>query len=149
MYFMPRIRPDLNICGPVDWHCYDTVKDAIDLGYNDSFTCSCMPACFGINYDTEMSMARMLENNQAIREKMLRGMTAADRRNNIAVLQVFYKEANFRSQNKEELIGFTEFLCECDHNFCHLSSRLTTHPLEFCSFQPTPVVFWAFSWASA
>lgn len=112
MYHMPRIEPDINICGPVDWQCYDDVKDAMDLGVSKNFTCTCIPACFGINYDTETSVSRLLDNSHGIREKMLREMPSEYRQKNIAVLQIYYKENFFRSQNKEELIGFTEFLCE-------------------------------------
>lgn len=113
MYFMPRIKSDVNICGPKDWKCYEINKNFIDLSLNSSFMCSCMPGCFGINYDTEISMARMLENGEGIREKLLREMPTEYRRRNMAILQVYYKETNFRSQNKGELIGFTEFLCKC------------------------------------
>lgn len=112
MYYMPRIAPDLNICGPIDWECFEDVKENIDLGMNHSFTCSCMPACYGITYDTELTMSKLLDNSYSIREPILRRMTPEYRRNNIAVLQIFYKENLFRSQNKDELIGFTEFLCK-------------------------------------
>lgn len=33
-------------------------------------------------------------------------------RNNFAVMHIFYEENFFRSNSKEELIGFTEFLCK-------------------------------------
>lgn len=35
---------------------------------------------------------------------------------NLAVLHIFFKQHDFRSQNKEELVNFTEFLCERIHN---------------------------------
>lgn len=109
---MPRIAPDLKICGPIDWSCYEDVKDAMDLRLNDSFTCSCMPSCYAVSYDTEISISKLLERSYGIREKMLRSMTTDYVKENIAVVQIYYKESLFRSQNKEELIGFTEFLCK-------------------------------------
>lgn len=32
-------------------------------------------------------------------------------RRDIAIVQIFYEENSFRSSVKDELIGFTEFLC--------------------------------------
>lgn len=33
-------------------------------------------------------------------------------RSSIAVVHIYYEESFFRSYTKEELIGFTEFLCK-------------------------------------
>lgn len=118
MYYMPRIAPDLNICGPIDWSCYERVKEAMELNLNDSFACSCMPACYAMGYDTEISISKLLSKSYGIRERILRKMESGYREKNIAVLQIYYKESLFRSQNKEELIGFTEFLC--NSMFAHL-----------------------------
>lgn len=34
-------------------------------------------------------------------------------RSSISVVHIYYEESYFRSFTKEELIGFTEFLCMC------------------------------------
>lgn len=150
MYYMPRIAPDLNICGPVDWKCFEDVKESIDLGKNENFTCTCMPACYGITYDTELTMSKLLDTSYAIREPMLRLISAEERRANIAVLQIFYKENLFRSQNKDELIGFTEFLCKFIYLFGEVTADGYFRFLFFfaCYFQPTPADCWVCSWAS-
>ena len=62
-----------------------------------SSLCDCLPGCFDINYDTEVSMAPLLPRTKV---------------QNISIVHFFYKKYHFRSQRKDELIGFTEFLCK-------------------------------------
>lgn len=45
-------------------------------------------------------------------------------RRDIAVVQIFYAEKFFREQFREELIGFTDFLCKYSHNWNTYTQRL-------------------------
>lgn len=110
---MPRIREDITICGGSDQLCVRNVMQLIESKTNGSFVCNCLPSCYAINYEAELSAAPTL--TQAIhshvdyKTNVLRSYDVTD----LAILHVFFKENNFRSQIKEELIGFTEFLCRC------------------------------------
>lgn len=115
LYYLPRIREDITICGGTDQMCVQNVMRLIESKTNGSFLCNCLPSCYAINYEAELSSAPTL--TQAIhthvdyKTNVLRSYDT----NDLAILHVFFKENSFRSQIKEELIGFTEFLCRfCD-----------------------------------
>lgn len=57
-----------------------------------------------VNYDTEISISPLLSRSEWLQEKGMRP-------SNTAIIHMYYKENSFRSQRKEELVGFTEFLC--------------------------------------
>lgn len=59
LYYMPRMGNDTTICNRDDYDCYKTVKQAIDLTQNDSYSCSCMPGCFELSYGSEVSLSRL------------------------------------------------------------------------------------------
>lgn len=77
---------------------------------NDSLSCNCLPGCFEISYDTEISVATLLPNEALLKNK---GITAQ----NVSFMHIFYENGFFRSQRKEEIVGFTEFLCTFDFAF--------------------------------
>lgn len=71
---------------------------------NASLACECLPGCFEIKYDTEVSVAPLLPNEEMLQT---RGLSAQ----NVSIMHIFYKYKYLRSQSKDEIIGFTEFLC--------------------------------------
>lgn len=71
---------------------------------NHSFACNCLPGCFEITYDAEVSIAPLHSN-----QKLLKNTTLKEQ--NVTTMHIFYKNMYFRSQRKEEIIGLTEFLC--------------------------------------
>lgn len=107
LYFLPRFTDDITICGRSDNKCVKTVNDQIQSRSNDSLAlqCKCLPGCFDIGYDAEVSMAPLLPNVPMLRK---RGLLEP----NVSIVHIFYKNNYYRSQKKEELIGFTEFLCK-------------------------------------
>lgn len=72
---------------------------------NDSFSCNCLPGCFELTYDTEVSTAPLLPNEALLKDS---GITAQ----NVSIMHIFYENSYFRSQSKGEILGFTEFLCK-------------------------------------
>lgn len=102
---MPRFVDDITICGRVDDACVEDVTEQLNAQKNSSFVCDCLPGCFEINYDAEVSMAPILREAPILKK---RGLSEP----NVSVAHIFYKNNFFRSQKKDELIGFTEFLCE-------------------------------------
>lgn len=59
---------------------------------------------FQVNYATEISLSPLLSRSPWLQEKGMRS-------SNTAIVHIYYKENSFRSQRKDQLIGFTEFLC--------------------------------------
>lgn len=102
-YFLPRFYDDIIICGRSDDECVKDVTDKIQTRPNSSFSCKCLPGCFEISYDAEVSMAPLLQNAPILQKRELSEP-------NVSIVHIFYKNNYFRSQKKEELIGFTEFL---------------------------------------
>lgn len=100
---MPRFSDDIAICGRMDTNCVNAVAHSLQAGSNASFQCECLPGCFAVNYATEISLSPLFQSPW-LKEKGM-GKT------NTAIVHIYYKENSFRSQRKEELIGFTEFLC--------------------------------------
>lgn len=106
LYYMPRFNDDMAICGRSNNDCVNSVTDALQARVNESFHCECLPGCFALNYATEISMSQLLNDNRSpwLLENKMRPSDAA-------IVHIYYRENSFRSQRKEELIGFTEFLC--------------------------------------
>lgn len=100
---MPRFNDEMAICGRKDSGCVNSVARSLQAENNSSSQCECLPGCFAVNYATEISISQLF-NSPWLKEKE---MFSAD----TAVVHIYYKENSFRSQRKEELIGFTEFLC--------------------------------------
>lgn len=63
--------------------------------------------CFEVSYDAEVSMAPLLQDAPILQQSN-RSFSGP----NVSVVHIFYKNNYFRSQKKNEIIGFTEFLCE-------------------------------------
>lgn len=102
---MPRFETDITICGRSDDTCVERVTNEIQSQKNESFTCQCLPGCYEVNYNAEVSMAPLLQEAPLLAKQGHLGP-------NVSVMHIFYKSNFFRSQKKDELIGFTEFLCE-------------------------------------
>lgn len=103
---MPRLYQNISICGPSDFECLTWVNNEIHLKRNSSFTCSqCLSGCFALNYNPSFSTAKIFERDPFLQNHHL---DAA----NVAILHIYYATSSFRSQKKEEFVGFTDFLCK-------------------------------------
>lgn len=100
---MPRLENDITICGRSDDACVEKVAAELQNQKNDSFVCNCLPGCYEVTYDAEISMAPLLQQAPLLAKRDLSGP-------NVSVMHIYYKNNFFRSQKKDELIGFTEFL---------------------------------------
>lgn len=105
LYYMPRFDDDITICGRSDDDCVDRVTKQVQMQVNSSFVCDCLPGCFEVTYDAESSMAPLLHKAPILSKTDLSS-------ENVSVIHIYYKNNYFRSQKKDELIGFTEFLCK-------------------------------------
>lgn len=56
---MPRIPPDVNICGRNELKCIEMVRLAVELGQNSTFQCQCLPGCFEIGYSGSLAVSRI------------------------------------------------------------------------------------------
>ena len=81
------------------------VDEEIRVKRNPAFGCGhCLPGCFALKFDSSFSMARLFDRLQFFLDRKLKSR-------NLAVLHIHYTQSMFRAQKKEELFGFTEFLC--------------------------------------
>lgn len=104
LYFMPRPDENVTICGRSEDKCVSRVRDEIHVGTNDTFKCNCPYGCHDIKFDMELSSTPIFGEAPHIKNK---GLSAG----NASILHVYYQRGFYRSQDKKELIGFTEFLC--------------------------------------
>lgn len=73
---------------------------------NASFNCShCLSGCSAINYDATFSLAKIHDDVKELRENNLTPV-------NVAMVYMYYARSNYRSEKKDELVGFTDFLCK-------------------------------------
>ncbi|KAG4079926.1 hypothetical protein HA402_006238 [Bradysia odoriphaga] len=103
--WMPRFYENIPICGRSNDDCVDDVTNQINARKNSSFFCDCLPGCFEINYHAKVSMAPLLYGAPVLAKKALSEP-------NVSIAHIFYQYRFFRSEKKDELIGFTELLCK-------------------------------------
>lgn len=109
---MPRSRPNISICGQEESECVKNVNKELKYQRNSSFKCdACLSGCFALTYSTSFSMSKIFEQNPWLKEKNLNPK-------NIAILHAYYAQTSFRSEKKEELFGFADFLCKDPFLFC-------------------------------
>lgn len=120
---MPRIHPNITICGRANNGCVEKLRHEIHVGTNDSFKCDCPYGCHDIKFEMELSSTPIVDKVLPVVGKV--GHSAS----NTSILQVYYKRGYYRSQDKEELIGFTEFLCKNKLNRDENSNYLTKKKL--------------------
>lgn len=94
LYFQPRFEDDITICGRKDEACIEEVTEQIQMQKNASFVCNCLPGCFEIKYDAEISMAPLLKQTPLLATKGLEGP-------NVSVTHIYYKNMFYRSEKKE------------------------------------------------
>lgn len=114
LYHQPQFSDDITICGRSDFPCVKNIARQLRVQSNSTFSCDCMPGCFEFKYDADITMAPLLPQSRA-----LNGLSDSD----VSIVHVFYKTNNYHSQIKDEVFGFTEFLCKNDH-FTHKNSLL-------------------------
>lgn len=100
---MPRLHENITICADSNMECVNRVKNEILAGTNDTFKCDCPYGCHDIKFDMELSSTPIF--NELAEQKGLFSKNAT-------ILHVYYQRGFYRSQDKDELIGFTEFLCK-------------------------------------
>lgn len=111
LYYQPREHKDIPICGTADTECINSVKRELQTKQNSSFECDhCLSGCFAIRYDSTFSTAKIFEQVPFLLKNNLETK-------NIAILHIYYSRSSFRSQIKEELVGFTDFLCKFSNFF--------------------------------
>lgn len=58
VYYMPRIRGDMNICSRNEFKCIERVQMII-YGSNSNFSCQCLPPCFEVGYAISSTVSRL------------------------------------------------------------------------------------------
>ncbi|XP_066582320.1 pickpocket protein 28-like [Prorops nasuta] len=93
----------------METNLYDEEEISINhLNITKTPSCNCMPACFEINYNIEMSQSKLLStfniDDRYIKQNQKYFI------NNMAVVHLFFVDSQFTNYVKNELFGFTEFL---------------------------------------
>lgn len=113
LYYMPKIYDDIKICSRQDASCYEKIRIAIELQDNTSLSCTCLPGCYEISYQRELTTSALgNKDSHVIKLEFMQNIPYEYAKDNIAILHIFFLDTSFRSYTKGELIGFTEFLCK-------------------------------------
>lgn len=99
---MPRVHRNISICGHSDSKCVQEVKDEIQIDEKDEI---CQNGCHAINYDMALSSTPIYDDAPILKKY---GLVAK----NTGILHIYYQSSFYRSQNKEQFTGLTEFLCK-------------------------------------
>lgn len=102
---MPRLVPNITICGQLNRDCVIKVQQELQSGSNGGFKCDCYYGCNAIKLESAFSATPIYQNAPFLKKQNRSAL-------NTAMLHVYFQRGYYRAQNKEELIGFTEFLCE-------------------------------------
>lgn len=70
-FFMPRLNDTTNICNQKDFKCYEDLSIAIELGLNQTFTCTCLPGCFEISYRPSIYISELGTGDYIMQDKEL------------------------------------------------------------------------------
>lgn len=110
LYYMPRTFDDGTvICNRKKASCYEKVLYNIansDPDYSCNF---CLPACFEVNYDREISSSK-LGTGGFMTSETIPSHDVDYIHKNVAIVHIFFNDNAYGGYTKSELIGFTEFL---------------------------------------
>lgn len=115
LYYLPKVDPNSTICGPKDNKCTREVQRKMESA-DKNISCEiCAPACYELGYDTVITSTQLVKGNFITKEDLPDKFFAEDLdggESDLAIVHFYYGNNFFRSIDKEELFGFTEFLCE-------------------------------------
>lgn len=112
LFYMPRnFTNDSKICSRQKAECYEDVLYKIQNTMDQNLSCNhCLPACWEINYNREISSSVLGSGSFQVVEQLLKNYSASYIRDNLAIVHIFFNENAYSGFTKNELIGFTEFL---------------------------------------
>ncbi|OAD59290.1 Sodium channel protein Nach, partial [Eufriesea mexicana] len=109
------------ICGKKDTGCATDARRAMEVElYDDNIgitsinlsetpSCNCYPGCFEIGYNVEISQSKLMANVIVSDNYVKKSKEYFTK--NMAVVHLFFVESQFTKYMKNDLFGFTEFLC--------------------------------------
>lgn len=115
LYYLPKVDPNTTICTPWDNKCTRDVQQRMESADTNISCENCVPACFELSYDTVITSMPFVKANFTTKEDIPQRLFKDDfdgGRSDLAIVHIYYGNNFFRSIVKEELFGFTEFLCE-------------------------------------
>lgn len=120
LYYMPR-SPNASICGYSQHACVKRVEKELQIKGNSSFKRNqCLSGCYAMTYDSTFSTAKIFDRVPFLTQIHLEPK-------NVAILHTYYGRSLFRSQKKEELVGFTDFLCKTFESILIDQSKLSSN----------------------
>lgn len=110
LFYQPRTFNDGTvICNRKKASCYEKVL--YNIAHSErNYSCDyCLPACFEINYEREISSSK-LGTGGFITAETIPSRDVNYIHDNLAIIHIFFNENAYGGFTKSELIGFTEFL---------------------------------------
>ncbi|XP_013106042.1 pickpocket protein 28 [Stomoxys calcitrans] len=111
LYYLPRIDPNVPICGLKDNNCTTQVQSEIESS-NTSASCdACLPGCFELNYQTTFTASQMVMGDFRSSDEFPKEIFEKARNiSDLSIVHFYFVSNTFRGTTKSEMFGFTEFL---------------------------------------
>eukprot|EP00094_Tigriopus_californicus_P012851 TCALIF_12426-PA protein Name:"Similar to ppk28 Pickpocket protein 28 (Drosophila melanogaster)" AED:0.14 eAED:0.15 QI:199/0.5/0.4/1/0.75/0.8/5/0/353 len=118
-YYMPRNSSYMPICGPKLAKCvFDSVTEVerstlSDTKENKGSGCECLPPCTDINFPHVSSTTKLrsstLKMSQELKETHPKLLNDSYVHDNVAIVNIFFKDQHFMRHERSELFGITDF----------------------------------------
>ncbi|KAL6445649.1 hypothetical protein ACFW04_000866 [Cataglyphis niger] len=155
-YYMPK-SAKTPICGKRDEQCATRARRAMETKlYDEDLTtpinvsripsCNCWPGCFEINYRIELSQNKLTSTFNIDKRYIKKNLDYFTE--NIAVVHLFFVDSQFTKYVKNELYGFTEFLCKYPISRTLYNYKVIIIKSIEYNLQQVREACWVFLWAS-
>ncbi|XP_055910461.1 pickpocket protein 28-like [Eupeodes corollae] len=111
-FYMPKVYPNVSRCGIRDRPCVEGVMRRSHVRDEQEMECHdfCLPSCFDLTFLPDFFSAPISHKGFSIQSQLIQNMSNQYASQNIAVVNMYFKENTFRSSYKQQFIGITDFL---------------------------------------
>lgn len=117
LYYMPRQYNGSKICNRKKATCYEKVLFSIDSTHSQDKTCSCLPACFEINYGRELSSAKLGTGAFQTAENIFAYREENYVQNNLAIIHIYFVVIILQLNFYHTMVELLEFIFSHSHSF--------------------------------
>ncbi|XP_001986438.2 pickpocket protein 28 [Drosophila grimshawi] len=106
----PQIFSNASICSVKDAFCINRAKRPENRNETASCRKECLPSCFDLSYQADALYFPLAKRDFKIANKLVANMNKTYLLDNIAVMNLYYRESAYYGTMTNVYIGFTEFL---------------------------------------
>lgn len=108
----PHIYQNASVCSVRDAVCIRRAQRPENRQQTANCRQDCLPSCFDLSYAADSLYFPLAKRDFQVSNKLVANMNKTYLLENIAVMNLYYRESAYYGTMKNVYIGFTEFLCE-------------------------------------